>query len=112
MSSPDTPLATAAMAQSRLGQAESSEHSRRGRARPDVDFVVGPRVSQATASRMYERETSDPVYRPLRIYALDPAASLGDGALAVVNVPYEPIECGPLGPRGAILEIIDDDLPQ
>ncbi|HEX6571097.1 MAG TPA: peptidoglycan-binding protein, partial [Steroidobacteraceae bacterium] len=112
MSAPDTPLATAAMAQSRLGQAEASQHARSGRAKPHVDFRIGPRVSQATTSRMYERGTADPVYRPLRIYALDPAASLGDGALAVVNVPYEPIEFGPRGPRGAILEIIDDEGPQ
>jgi peptidoglycan hydrolase-like protein with peptidoglycan-binding domain len=29
--------------------------------------------------------------------------------MAIVNVPYEPIECGPYGPRGAILEIVDDN---
>jgi len=57
---------------------------------------------------MYDRKPGDPVFRPLRIYALDPTASVHDGALAVVNVPYEPIESGPKGPRGAILEIVDD----
>src|SRR5687767_14851127 len=99
MASPATPLATAAMAQSRVGQPAAGEHDSVGRAQPEVDFVVGPRVVQATTWQMYERNPADPVYRPLRIYALDPAAAIGDGALAIVNVPYEPITIGPRGPR-------------
>lgn len=111
MAPPTTPLATAAMAQSRVGRPAVPQPHPLGRARVDVDFVVGPRVAQATTWQMYERKAADPIYRPLRIYALDPAAAIGDGALAIVNVPYEPIEIGPRGPRGAILEIVDDEVP-
>jgi hypothetical protein len=100
------------MAQSRAGQAQKpSEQQRRGRARLGEDFAIGSRVTGAVTCRMYERKADDPVFRPLRIYALDPTASVEEGALAVVNVPYEPIECGPRGPRGAILEIVDDGHP-
>ena len=108
MSSPATPLATAAMAQSRAGRPAAPDQPPAGGARIDVDFVAGPRVTQASTWQTYERKPGDPVYRPLRIYALDPAAAIGDGALATVNVPFEPITIGPRGPRGAILEIVDD----
>jgi len=106
---PNTPAATAAMAQSRTGRA-SKKPQRLGRARLGDDFTVGARVARAVAIRTYDRKPGDPVYRPLRIYALDPTASVLDGARATVNVPYEPIERGPRGPRGAILEIVDDDV--
>lgn len=43
------------------------------------------------------RRRGDPLYRPLRIYALDPSASKLDGAVACINVPYEPLEPGPSG---------------
>jgi hypothetical protein len=109
MAAISTPPANAAMAQSHDGTASRAEHRRVGRARPNYDFMVGRRVALAGASGAYERQACDPVYRPLRIYALDPAASVRDGALSVVNVPFEPIERGPRGPRGKILEIVSDD---
>ncbi len=109
MATPTTPEANAAMAQSRNGKRLAPAFLRRGFAKPNVDFQVGKRVVQVMSSPTYERQPGDPVYRPLRIYALDPAASSLNGALSVVNVPYEPIECGPRGPRGAILEIVSDD---
>lgn len=106
-----TPPATAAMAQSRSGsrssEAVTADKRRRGRACADIDFQVGPRVTHATLCAMYQREPEDPVYRPLQIYALEPSASVLNGAIATVNVPYEPIERGERGPRGAILEIDD-----
>jgi hypothetical protein len=111
MSSPATPLATAAMAQSRAGGPATPEQPPTGNARVDVDFVVGPRVTQPSTWQTYVRRPRDPVYRPLRIYALDPAAAIGDGALATVNVPFEPIVSGLHGPQGTILEIVDDELP-
>jgi hypothetical protein len=108
MTAPNTPPANAAMAQSRFGPPGPPGDRGRGQARPDIDFMIGMRVARAVSCVMYDRQLGDPVYRPLRIYALDPAASIRDGALSIVNVPYEPIEIGPQGPRGAILEIIDD----
>jgi hypothetical protein len=106
---PNIPPATAALAQSRFGRPTRPEGHKRGRAKPNIDFLVGKRVAYAAGFTTYERKPDDPVYRPLRIYALDPAASVRDGALSIVNVPYEPIEPGPSGPRGAILEIVGDD---
>ena len=108
MAVPNTPPATAAMAQSRLGRKPVAGQRAQGRARADIDFMIGPRVAGAMSCPAYERQTGDPVYRPLRIYALDPSASTLDGALAIVNVPYEPVQCGSRGPCGTMLEILDD----
>lgn len=109
MPKPSTPEANAAMAQSRGGRVATPESLRRGRAKPNIDFLIGKRVAHAATSPAYERKSNDPVYRPLRIYALDPSASIADGAHSVVNVPYEPLELGPHGPRGAVLEIMTGD---
>jgi len=103
-----TPDATAAIAQSRFGRAARPGALKRGRARVDEHFHIGKRVAEAAAFAAYERLPGEPVYRPLRIYALDPSASALDGALSIVNVPYEPIIIGVRGPQGSILEIIND----
>jgi hypothetical protein len=50
----------------------------------------------------YERAPNDPVYRPLQIFTLDPAARSTDGAVAVINVPYEPLA---RGPKGCLFEV-------
>ncbi|MBH5396326.1 peptidase M4 [Bradyrhizobium sp. CNPSo 4010] len=69
-------------------------------------FVVDP-VFLATASMQpYQRTHQDPVRRPLRIYTLDPAASRQDGAVAVLNVPFERLCSGPVG---SVLEVVDWD---
>lgn len=60
-------------------------------------FTIGPGVERASLMRPYERQPGDPLYRPLRIYTLDPGASRLDGATAVVNVPYEKITDGLTG---------------
>lgn len=52
------------------------------------------------------RRRDHPIYRPLRIYALDPAQSKLEGAVAIVNVPWEPLQPGP---RGALFEVIAFD---
>jgi hypothetical protein len=103
------PPANAAWAQSRFGRlVKKPVGLKQGRAKPNVDFWVGQRVAYAATFATYERRPGDPIYRPLRIYALDPAASVRDGALSTVNVPYEPIMMGESGPRGAILEIVGE----
>lgn len=67
-------------------------------------FVVDP-VFLATASMQpYQRTHQDPIHRPLRIYTLDPAASRLDGAVAVLNVPFERLRSGPVG---SVLEVVD-----
>lgn len=110
MPRPSTPKASAASAQSREGAAAArAAPLRLGRAREGQDFVIGPRVLQGTVCHAHERKPGEPVYRPLRIYALDPSASVADGAKAIVNVPYEPLQSLPRGLRGAKLEIVDDE---
>ncbi len=103
-SSPTTPQAVAATAQSRGGGSPEPPPLRRhGMAER---FEIGTRVVTAQRTRPYERSRDDPVYRPLRIFSLDPAASRLDGAIAVVNVPYEPLE---KGPAGRLFRVLPED---
>lgn len=74
-----------------------------GRGREGVDFTLGPRLARAALVRPYERKPGEPTYRPLRIYALDPSAARRDGAVAIVNAPYEQVEPGPVG---ALFEVV------
>ncbi|QCO03330.1 peptidase M4 [Azospirillum argentinense] len=95
---PATPPAVAAVAQSRSRAGNRPGPEGTGvTALEGGPFRIGPRVLGAVRTRPYERRRDDPVYRPLRIFTLDPAASRLDGAIAVVNVPYEPLGPGPLG---------------
>jgi hypothetical protein len=65
-------------------------------------YTIGAGVTRAIEGRPYERQPGDPLYRPLRIFALDPALPKLEGWVAVVNVPYEPIEPGF---RGRVVEV-------
>lgn len=69
-------------------------------------FTLGERLTWSAKVRPYERRRDDPVYRRLRLFALDPAGSRLDGAVAEVLVPYEPVTAGPVG---AVFEVIDRD---
>ena len=105
---PSTPDATAAEAQSRTQArplVRRPRGLRLGRGKEGIDFTLSDHVARAMQVRPYERAAGEPLYRPLRIYALDPAASRRDGAVAVVNVPYEPLEPGP---RGALFAVLAD----
>jgi peptidoglycan hydrolase-like protein with peptidoglycan-binding domain len=105
---PTTPPATAAVAQSRSRKtARGPAFLPRGAAKPGRDFTVGSRVARSVTGHAYERRPDEPVYRPLRIYALDPSAATSEGALATVNVPYEPVLRTPDGIQGATLAIVD-----
>ncbi len=73
------------------------------------DFVITPNLPRAAQGRPYERQPNDPVYRPLRIFSLDPAISKLDGAIAEVLVPYEPLQPGPVG---AVFKVDDFDADQ
>jgi hypothetical protein len=89
-----TPDATASVAQSRDAAAGG-----RPAALPEGDaaFTVSDAVWHHPRPKPYTRQPDDPVYRPLRIFALDPSVSRLDGAIASVNVPYEPLRRGPKG---------------
>jgi hypothetical protein len=55
-------------------------------------YAIGDGVARAIEGRPYERKPGDPLYRPLHIYALDPALSKLEGWVAVVDVPFEPVD--------------------
>src|ERR1700694_2594353 len=101
---PSTAEATAAQAQSREGAVDSEKP-------PDsVSFLdssaglytaglytLDEHVSRADLLPPYERKSSDPVYRPLKIFTLDPTTSFLVGSIALINLPYEPLKPGPEG---------------
>jgi hypothetical protein len=69
-------------------------------------FEVDATFLGAASVKPYERRRCDPLYRPLRIYTLDPNARRLEGAVATVNIPFEPLEPGP---KGALFEVVDQD---
>lgn len=94
---PSTTEATAAQAQSREGSSEPAPVSLPlGHTAPDA-YSLGPGVEGASRIAPYPRKSSDPLYRPLKIFTRDPAASLLEGSIASINVPYEPLKAGPEG---------------
>lgn len=61
-------------------------------------FLIGENVTRAMEAQEQEREEENElIYRPLKIFALDPSVSRLEGATAVVNVDYEPLTEGPCG---------------
>ena len=93
----------------RPGIAQPQEAARRYPGH-DVWYTVGPGVARAATIATYERTPLDPVYRPLQVYTLDPAAQALDGATTVLRVPYEPLAPGP---KGCVFEVdaTDEDTP-
>jgi hypothetical protein len=73
---------------------------------PDARCALGPRVAGAARVAPHQRTATEPLYRPLRIFAIDPAASRLDGAVATIDVPYEPLAPGP---SGALFDVDDID---
>jgi hypothetical protein len=69
-------------------------------------FGVDPVLLASASMQPYQRAHQDPIYRPLRIYTLDPTASRLDGAVATLNVPFERLNSGPVG---SFLEVVDWD---
>ena len=55
------------------------------------------------------RDPRAPLFRPLRIYTLDPSVSDRLGGVATVQVPYEKLRAGPIG---ALFEIVCDGAPR
>src|SRR4051794_37827513 len=100
---PHTPAATAAEAQSRTDDAASTL-SRPGNDAGDesgvkITFDIGAGVEQAIHARTHQRSRADPLYRPLKIYTVDPSARRLEGATANINIAYEPLDPGPKGVR-------------
>ena len=96
---PSTPETSAAAAQTREPKPEPEpvREVRRSYPGEGVDYTVDRGVTRAIHTVPYERETGDPIYRPLRIFTRDPAGSALQGSVALVNVPFEPVRPGPVG---------------
>lgn len=114
---PSTPEATAAEAQTRRGAPAPGVPAQPTECpAPDRDFDIGKGVLRAAQTRPYERDSEEPdsdapderppLYRPLRIYTLDPTVSCLEGSTTIVNVPYEPLKPGPVG---HLLEVDSSD---
>jgi hypothetical protein len=71
-------------------------------------YQVSARVPLQARVARAEEAGSSPLYRPLRIYALDPSVSARAGGVATVQVPYEPLQKGPVG---ALFDIRCDGAP-
>lgn len=52
----------------------------------------GANLTRAEKLNPHRRKKSEPLYRPLRIYTLDPSQSKLHGGITTVNVPYEPLK--------------------
>lgn len=108
MSDASTPEAVAAQAQSRGDAAPvvtpASEEAPSPAGTHDK-YELGEGVTRV-AYAPYERRRQDPLYRKLRIYTVDPSIPRLEGAIALVDVPYEPLQPGPVG---TLLEVDDYD---
>ncbi|MDB5744773.1 MAG: hypothetical protein JWR68_3088 [Polaromonas sp.] len=106
---PDTPAANASTTEAVAADvasreetaAASPEPGRRSFPGENVLYRIGQGVGRAL-SEPYERQPGDPLYRPLRIYTVDPALPRLEGAIATVNVAFEPLAPGPVGKLFAV----------
>lgn len=101
---PSTPAANVAVAQTRDAGAAVAEQpprsgSAKGGAASAFDLGEAIQCSRVETHASYRRTSGDPLYRPIRIYTVDPARGRLRGAIATVNVPYEPLQPGPCGKR-------------
>ncbi|RCV86660.1 peptidase M4 [Vreelandella rituensis] len=67
-----------------------------GASRRERSYTLGEGVLRLVPAP-YERQQGDPLYRRLHIYTADPSTPQLEGAVALVEVPYEPLERGPAG---------------
>ena len=97
-----TTEAVAAQAQSR-GEAQlgdpgidRGDSDARAQANRNRTYETGNGIASSPLAP-YERRKGDPIYRKLQIYTVDPSTPRLEGAVALVDVPYEPLEPGPVG---------------
>src|SRR4051812_39055658 len=60
----------------------------------DVDYRLGTGVTRRGIDIAPERRREDPVFRPLRIYTVDPGEPELEGGVDVVSVPFERLKPG------------------
>jgi hypothetical protein len=86
-----TPDPTRANAQSRVASVPQPNVAVPEPQVPEEPFELSEGVTRPALVTPYERRDDDPLYRPLKIFALDPATSKLEGSIALVNVPYEKV---------------------
>jgi hypothetical protein len=101
-----TLLPDAAVAASREGSVSGGLTTPEEEHSDFIDWTTGVNLTRGDRLRPYRRKPGDPLYRPLRIYTLDPTQSKLEGAVVTLNVPYEELEPGPVG---ALLEVDSAD---
>lgn len=72
-------------------------------------YQVAARVPLQARLRARSEAGGGPVFRPLRIYTLDPSVSARLGGVATVEVPYEDLQPGPVG---ALFDVRSDGAPR
>jgi hypothetical protein len=105
---PSTTAASAATAQSREAPVRETSPvavGKREQRKENKHYTIGPRVDRTVKTKPYRRAGSDPIYRSLRIYSTDPAASVLEGSIALVRLQYEPLTPGPIG---SLFEVVED----
>lgn len=73
-----------------------------------VRFQVAASVTREVA-KPFARKPGDPLYRPLNVFTSDPTASRLEAAVALINVPYEPLKPGP---EGSFFKVTSEDPQQ
>jgi hypothetical protein len=71
-------------------------------ASPVTAYEVSERVARQARVQAYQRERGAPLFRPLRIFTLDPSVSDRLGGVATALVPYEKLDRGPIGSLFAV----------
>lgn len=104
---PAAPAAVEAVAQSRTGDALTrDDKTGKPQAGEGTLYRISQRIDRAALTKLYERSPGQPIYRPLQIYALNPAVSRLAGGIAAIKIQYEPLAPGP---TGSILEVDNRD---
>lgn len=105
--SADTPDASRATSQTQIPSEKDTPNQVTERCRDEgVRFQIGSGVTRTAQSRPYEHHEGDPLYRPLKIFTLDPSVRRSEGAVTTLNVPYERLK---RGPRGSVFDVRDND---
>ncbi len=65
-------------------------------------YRISYRIDLAWCTRLHERSASEPLYRRLQVYSINPGITRSDSGIAVCKVPYEPLTPGP---SGSVMEV-------
>ena len=69
-------------------------------------YRIDRRISNAARTHLWERSEGEPSTRPLEIFALNAEVSRLEGGVVSLEVPYEPLQPGPVG---SVVEVSNVD---